>query len=112
MTDYQPSLFDDGTEGTRRKEAGQSLAEAAAAEWTDRAVRAIRDIVREQGEVNADDLVARVGLPRDVATNRNNAVGAAFSVAAKEHIIRPTTRTVKSRRRTNNSRRIMVWERW
>lgn len=97
------------TPGDERKATGMALALGAAQEYAARASSALHELAASGREFTADDVYDRVGLPNPSRPNENNAVGAAFSGAARGRLIIPTGRWVKSRRRTNNSRMLTVW---
>lgn len=66
-----------------------AAAAAAAGEWHDDARNTIRELAATGEPFTSEDVVAVVGLPRgNVATNRNNAVGAIMSAAARRGEIR------------------------
>jgi hypothetical protein len=108
-TDEQPSLFD-LAEGMLAKELGQAIAEDAGRVqvWRDDAMAGLWWLACRRDEFTADDLVRMVGLP-DTGTNKNNAVGAVFSGAARRGWIEPTGTYRKSRRVLSHARRITVW---
>lgn len=104
---FQPTLFGDAAkaEGMRR-----TLTTDRTWPWRDHAMAVLEELAATGKTFTADDLVARVGLPDDeVGMNRNNAVGAIFSAAAKSGLIVPTGNYIKSRRRTNHSAVLAVW---
>ena len=96
--------------GDRAKSAGQQLAEYAADKWPwrEKALNAIYDLASAGLPFTADDVIAVTGLP-DVGPNRNNAVGATFSAAAKRGWIVQTGSYRKSRRVMSHARVIAVW---
>jgi len=74
--------------GEQLKREGMALAADAAPAWLDDAWLALVDLVRSGRDFTSEDVVERVGLPRGTpGTNRNNAVGALFSAAAREGLI-------------------------
>lgn len=105
----QDALFDLPA-GEARKEAGQRQAEYADPAWSWRsdALDAIWELAASGRTFTADDVVAVVGLP-DFGPNRNNAVGAVFSSAAKRGWIVSTGVYRKSRRPEAHARVIAVW---
>ena len=77
--------------GDQLKMEGMAMAEEAVPKWSDLALQTIRDLANTGRPFTSEDVTERIGLPRGgVATNRNNAVGAAMSGAARRGIIRKT----------------------
>lgn len=75
-------------EGLRLKAEGQQLALDAAVPWKDQAREAIERLADSDFEFTSEHVIDIVGLPReDVGTNRNNAVGAAMTAAARAGLI-------------------------
>jgi hypothetical protein len=124
VTAYEePSLFPDldppedpriarraaQAEAERLKTLGQGLAIEGAERWHDAALRWISK--HPAGEVlSADDLVDAIGLPNVSDTNRNNAVGACITAAAKSGLIERVG-WKKSERKLGHGRVIAVWRR-
>ena len=74
--------------GDELKGAGMDLALQAVPDWFERAQVALGVLASSGMTFTAEDLVYLVGLPRpDEEADRNNAVGAAFSAAARRRII-------------------------
>ena len=88
------------------KERGQLLALSATSDWNERALEWLRGAY---GAYTADDLIEAIGLPHEVASNRNNSVGAIFSAARKQGIIRRVG-WAQSRRKESHGRVIAQWE--
>lgn len=88
MTDVDVPLFD--VPGGELKQRGQVIALQAVPVWADRARLGIAMLAATGREFTSEDLTALIGLPRPGATgsNRNNAVGAVFSGAARRKEIR------------------------
>lgn len=105
----QSSLFDLDA-GADAKAAGQELAAGSdrAFAWRTRALDAVRDLASTGLPFTADDVIAAVGLP-DVGPNRNNAVGATFTAAARRGWIVKTGHYRQSRRVLAHARMIAVW---
>jgi hypothetical protein len=105
----EATLFDLPS-GERAKEAGQLAAGSSdrAWEWRQRALDAIYDLASAGMPFTADDVIAVTGLP-DLGPNRNNAVGATFSAAAKRGWIVHTGAYRKSRRVLSHARAVAVW---
>ena len=101
----------DAAEGRRRRDEGLARAADGKPEWSQRALEAIAFLARDRETFTADDLVERVGLPAGVSeTNRNNAIGAAFSTARLRRIIeRVPGAEHYSQRPESHGRRIAVW---
>lgn len=111
VSPFQPTLFEMRA-GERDKVAGMraSLDSERSWPWREHALAVLEELAATGKTFTADDLVARVGLPDDtIAMNRNNAVGAIFSAAAKSGMILPTGNYIKSRRRSNHSAVLAVW---
>lgn len=104
-----PTLFDLPA-GQAAKDTGLHAAGAADRvwEWRNRALDAIRDLAATGLPFTADEVIAAVGLP-DVGPNRNNAVGAVFSAAAKRGWIVKTGHYRPSRRVLAHARVVAVW---
>lgn len=105
----QPTLFD--ADRLKTKGQDQALGSERAWPWKDHAMGALYDLASTGKTFTADDLVARVGLPdaNAVGMNKNNAVGAIFSAAAKAGWIVPTGNYRKSVRRSNHSAVLAIW---
>lgn len=84
----QGSLPFPDDDGPFRKQRGMELALDAVVPWPTLARAAVRQLVERGGPFTSEDVTALVGLPRDVGTNRNNAVGAVMSGCAKRGLIR------------------------
>lgn len=93
--------------GLSLKAKGQARATAGATEWHEIALKWLSEAL---GDFSADDLVEDIGLPNKVATNGNNAVGAVFSSARKQGMIRRVGWT-QSRRPESHGRVVAVWSR-
>jgi hypothetical protein len=86
-----------------------ALAATAVPAWSILARLAIDQLAATGADFTSEDVVALVGLPRGKpGTNRNNAVGAAFSGAARRGVIREVGRTNASRPALH-ARRLTVW---
>lgn len=93
--------------------AKQKLAAALAAKelWADKATCFIFNEVLAGRTVTADQVVEAVGLPAgEVATDKNNALGALFNRMSKHGVIVEVGQ-VKSSRGSNLGRKITVWGR-
>jgi hypothetical protein len=92
--------------------ARRGMAQAASSErawvWGRDAEAAIRQLAASGVPFTADDLIRLVGLP-SWGVNRNNAVGALFTSAAKRGLIVRTGHYRKSRRALSHGRMIAVW---
>lgn len=102
-------LPDQTAEGRRLKDEGTTTALHNAGDWSPAATRALRDLAATGEGFTADDVVARVGLPRGTAQNANNALGGLFAGASRAGLIVRTGDMVESRRREGHARRITVW---
>lgn len=69
--------------GQQLKEHGQNVVLSHAAEWKDAAIKVIGDIAQDLRRFTAEDLCRNIPAPP-----HRNAIGAAFSHAAKLGIIR------------------------
>lgn len=97
-------------EGLARKEQGQQLALDAAVPWKDQARHTIIWLASLHELFTSEDVVNKVGLPDgEVGTNKNNAVGAAMTGAAKAGIIRRVG-YVQSQRPSSHGAVIAQWE--
>jgi hypothetical protein len=98
------------TRGDELKDEGMSLAAAAAAEWSAMARDCLEYLAARGTPFTSEDLVRLVGLPRGkVGSNRNNAVGAAISGAARRGLIVEVGR-VNARRSPSHSARLTIWQ--
>jgi hypothetical protein len=91
--------------GLSLKAKGQARAVRGADEWHEMALKWLSGAY---GDFCADDLIEDIGLPNEVATNRNNAVGAAFTSARRLGIIRRVG-WIQSRRAESHGRVIALW---
>lgn len=105
----QPALFDLSAGEQLAADGMRQAREAERVEtWVQAAGRILEQLAATGRPFTADDLIARVGLP-DVGTNRNNAVGAVVSCAARSGLIvrtgyRPSERTA------TRGRVVAVWQ--
>lgn len=97
------------TEGERLKLDGQTLAANAVPPWSTTA-RRILELLAETGEeFTSEDLTAIVGLPREApGMNRNNAVGAVISGAARAGVIERVGYRL-ARRPNQHAANLAVW---
>jgi hypothetical protein len=97
--------------GQDLKAAGQALAlDAADEDWTAAARRAIKWLAAQGRPFTSEDVTARTGLPSGApGTNRNNAVGALMTSAAKAGLIAKTGERVPSQRPTSHGAEIAQW---
>lgn len=93
--------------GLSLKAKGQARAISKADDWHELALEWLGDA---SGDFSADDLVEAIGLPNAVATNRNNAVGAAFTSARRLGLIRRVG-WIQSRRAESHGRVVALWSR-
>jgi len=91
--------------GLSLKAKGQAIALKGASDWHERAQKWLSSAY---GDFSADDLIEGIGLPHDVAMNKNNAVGAAFTAARRTGLIRRVGWT-QSRRPEGHGRVIALW---
>lgn len=91
--------------GLTLKAKGQARAIRGADEWHEMALKWLSGAY---GDFSADDLIGDIGLPNEVASNRNNAVGAAFTSARRLGLIRRVGWT-QSRRAESHGRVIALW---
>lgn len=96
--------------GEKLKEQAQANALAAHPEWGARAMREVERLARCGIPFTSEDVVLMVGLPTGkVATNKNNAVGALITSAAKHGLIVKTGRYVPSKRRRSHGAALAEW---
>lgn len=93
--------------GLSLKAKGQARAIRGADDWHEMALKWLSGAF---GDFSADDLIEDIGLPNAVATNRNNAVGAAFTSARRLGLIRRVG-WIQSRRAESHGRVIALWSR-
>ena len=93
--------------GLSLKTKGQARAIRGADDWHEMALKWLSGAF---GDFSADDLIEDIGLPNAVATNRNNAVGAAFTSARRLGLIRRVG-WIQSRRAESHGRAIALWTR-
>lgn len=93
--------------GLSLKAKGQARAIRGADDWHEMALKWLSGAF---GDFSADDLIEDIGLPHAVATNRNNAVGAAFTSARRLGLIRRVG-WIQSRRAESHGRVIALWSR-
>ena len=93
--------------GLSLKAKGQAQAIRGADDWHEMALKWLSGTF---GDFSADDLIEDIGLPNAVATNRNNAVGAAFTSARRLGLIRRVG-WIQSRRAESHGRVIALWSR-
>ena len=99
----QDLIFD----GPQLKELGQQSVLENDESWKEIALEAIRSLAQMKAEFSSDDL-------RDMVDGYNiphhpNSVGAIFSAAAKQGLIKPTGHYIKSKIPSCHSRTIKVW---
>jgi hypothetical protein len=97
--------------GIVRKGRGQENAISASdPRWLSDAKQAILTLAAFGRPFTSEDVTERVGLPRGVTgTNKNNAVGAIMSAAARRNIIRKTGRHVLSKRASSHGAELIEW---
>lgn len=94
------------------RQAGERAARNAAdvAAWNGQARLAVLALAATGEPFTSEEVTARCGLPRGtVGTNRNNAVGALLSGAARRGLIRKTGRTVPSTRVSSHGAALAEW---
>jgi hypothetical protein len=91
--------------GLSLKARGQAQALRGAGAWHEEALKWLSEAY---GDFSADDLIENIGLPHDIAMNKNNAVGAAFTAARRIGLIRRVGWT-QSRRPEGHGRVIALW---
>ena len=102
----QPDLF----EGDTLKADGMDMARVAAAEWWQQAWTAVETLASSGVPFGSEDVIRLVGLPRVTrAQNRNNALGALMSQAARAGIIRKCG-YMNARRPSSHSNLRILWE--
>lgn len=97
------------SDGDQLKADGMAYAEAGALLWSLRARWAIEWLADQHVEFTSENLTNLVGLPRGrIGKDRNNAVGAAISAAARRRTIR-RVRYEKATRPGSHSAVVGVW---
>ena len=95
--------------GEELKRQGMAVAAAAAPNWFKIAMDCIRAFAATGNWFTSEDVTDKIGLPRGgVLLHRNNAVGAAFSYAARKGIIVRVSYE-KSRRPVSHAHVMAVW---
>jgi hypothetical protein len=103
----QPTLFD----GHVLKALGMEAAELGSAAWAAQARAAIKHLAQQPVTFTSEDVIDLVGLPwPDAGANRNNAVGAIMSGAARAGVIYKTGTYVETRRPSSHARIVAVWK--
>lgn len=99
--------------GLELKERGMEQARQAydVQTWRARFAEAVQEMADRGWSFTSEDVLACVGLPREVTINANNAVGAMMNAMAKKGIIQKTTARQKARRATSHGRELAVWVR-
>ena len=75
-------------QGDLFKQEGMEVAAEAVSTWSQEARNAIDYLAECEQEFTSEQVIELIGLPRQVGMNRNNAVGAAMSGAARRGVIR------------------------
>jgi hypothetical protein len=102
----QPELFD----GDTLKDVGMDMAKVAAAEWWQQAWTAVETLAVTGAPFGSEDVIRMVGLPRVTrAQNRNNALGALMSQAARAGIIQKVG-YMTARRPSSHSNLRILWK--
>lgn len=98
--------------GDDLKTAGQqAAADAAPDDWRDAFRAAVKALAASGRPFTSEDVTDRAGLPSgDVATNRNNAVGALMTASARAGVIVKTGRRVPSARATSHGAELTEWK--
>lgn len=108
----QPPALSLTITGEELKAQGQQAAMSAAElnEWKVQFYTAVAELAALDTPFTSEDVTYRIGLPRTtVQTNRNNAVGAMMSAAAKRGVIQKTGRRVKSKRPSSHAAELTQW---
>jgi hypothetical protein len=106
MTDQPLPGFD----GPALKAAGMEQATSAAGSWVETALDAVAQLAATGRDFTSEDVIELVGVPHvGGGANRNNAVGAMMSAAAKAGLARKTGRYVEARRPVSHARVVAVW---
>lgn len=101
---------DDPAAGRADKDTGQQRAFGAVSSWAEEASAAVRTLARSGEPFTSEDVTGLVGLPAgEVGTNRNNAVGALMTAAARAGVIRKTGHRRLCRRRSSHGRELTEW---
>lgn len=96
--------------GLAAKEIGQCQAASVVdAAWWDRARARVQYLAHLGDPFTVEDVIAEVGLPNNVTSNANNAVGALISRMAKKGLIKRIGYT-QAARPESHARAIAVWQ--
>lgn len=88
-----------------------ALAAQAVDAWVAEAYAAIHYLASLRIDFTSEDVVAMVGLPRiDTGKDRNNAVGAVMSGAARRGVIVRTGQMRRAHRSTSHAALLTVWQ--
>ena len=87
----------------------QTALDNAPHQWRERFDRALTYLASLDDPFTVDDVIARAGLPRMSEMNKNNAVGAIMSAAARRGLIRRTGYE-QAGRSLSHGRAVSVWQ--
>lgn len=99
--------------GLELKERGMAQARQAfdVQTWKAHFVATVEDMASRGWSFTSEDVLAVVGLPREVGTNMNNAVGAMMNALARKGVIFKTSERRQARRSSSHGRELAVWVR-
>lgn len=78
-------------------------------EWKEQFAAAVAEMAASGLRFTSEEVIARVGLPNEAATNANNSVGAMMNVLARRGVIRKTSERRLSQRPSSHARELAVW---
>ena len=97
--------------GLELKEHGMEQARQAydVQTWKARFAETVEEIAARGLPFTSEDVLARIGLPREAKMNANNAVGAMMNAMAKKGVIQKTTERRQAMRYSSHGRELAVW---
>lgn len=97
-----------GTEA-KREGMARALQPQELVRWREQFREAVTMWAERGVPFTSEDITDTIGLPRGIAQNKNNAVGAMMNGMAVRGIIRKTGRRVQSTRSHSHAREILEW---
>lgn len=99
--------------GLELKEQGMEQARQArdVQRWKEHFALTVQEMADLGFAFTSEDVLSVVGLPRHVAINANNAVGAMMNAMAKKGVIQKTKERRQAMRSSSHGRELAVWVR-